>query len=78
MDDAICGTSPTEVNSARSLSEGSGTLREGSCLRCATSEPPIITLTTACVQYLRCGSCGFIWIVRATDAAAAPSTGDAF
>jgi hypothetical protein len=78
MDDAVYGTGVTAVHSDRSVSEGGGTLREGSCMCCATSEPPVITLTTACVQYLRCPSCGFIRIVRATDAAAAPSTSDGF
>jgi hypothetical protein len=44
----------------------------GSCLCCATSEPPVVTLATACVFYLRCSACGFIWIVRAPAAIAAP------
>ena len=40
------------------------------CLCCATAETPVVTLATACVHYLRCSTCGFIWTIRAPDAAA--------
>jgi hypothetical protein len=40
------------------------------CLACAASEAPVVTLVTACVRYLRCSVCGFIWTVRAPEAQA--------
>lgn len=38
------------------------------CLCCPTLEPPVVTLTTDFVHYLRCSACGFIWTIRATQA----------
>ncbi len=40
------------------------------CLCCTTAETPVVTLATACVHYLRCSACGFIWTIRAPDGAA--------
>ena len=42
----------------------------GQCLSCTTAETPVVTLATACVHYLRCSACGFIWTIRAPDGVA--------
>jgi formate dehydrogenase maturation protein FdhE len=47
--------------------DASGSSRSTSCLACATSEAPVVTLVTACVRYLRCSVCGFIWTVSAPE-----------
>ncbi len=70
MDDAARDV--TDVTTAHTPGSLGATSRySGSCLCCATSEPPVVTLATACVFYLRCSACGFIWIVRAPAAVAA-------
>ena len=50
--------------------ETSGSASGTSCLAGATSEAPVVTLVTACVRYLRCSVCGFIWTVGAPEAQA--------
>ena len=69
MDDATGhGTGDIATQSDCVLAEETADTAYGtSCLCCSSLTPPVITLATACVHYLRCATCGFIWIVRAPE-----------
>ena len=67
MDDATHVTDQTVDTAPASSGDGFDSRR---CLCCTTPDTPIVTLATACVHYLRCSACGFIWTIRAPDAAA--------
>ena len=66
MDDATHVTDGP-VDTMPALSAGGIDSRR--CLCCTTAETPVVTLATACVHYLRCSACGFIWTIRAPDGA---------